>query len=70
MPALQMVAAAAPVDERISWRARGDISGGVHRGSELGAAVSTKAVWWGIRLGSLLTHLFVPFGGLCAVYVW
>jgi len=24
---------AVPVDERISWRARGDIGGGVHRGS-------------------------------------
>jgi len=34
--ALQTVAAAAPADERISWRARGDIGGGVHRGSELG----------------------------------
>jgi len=39
------VAAAAPADERIYWRARGDIGGGMHRGSELGAAASTKAVW-------------------------
>jgi len=31
MPALQMVAAAAPVDKRISWRARSDIGGGVQR---------------------------------------
>jgi len=38
MPALQMVAAAAPADEHISWRAKGDIGSGVHRGSELGAA--------------------------------
>jgi len=63
MPSLQAVAvavaAAAPADERISWRARGDIGGGVHRGSELGAAASTKAVLWGMRLASLLTHLFV-----------
>jgi len=26
--------------------------------SELGAAASTKAVWWDLRLASLLTHLF------------
>jgi len=45
MPLLQAVAAAAPADERISWRARGDIGGGVHRGSEVRAAASTKAVW-------------------------
>ena len=58
MPSLQAVAAAAPANERISWRARGDIGGGVQRGcSELGAAASTKAVWWGLRLASLLTHL-------------
>jgi len=61
MRSLQVVAAAAMADERISWQARGDIGGGVHRGSlgdselrttlaghsELGAAASTKAVWWG-----------------------
>jgi len=57
MCALQAIAAAAPADARISWRARGEISGGVHRGSELGAAASTKAVWWGMRLASPLTHL-------------
>jgi len=53
---------------------RGDISGGVHRGSlgdselcmtfaghsELGAAASTKAEWWDMRLASLLTHLLPP----------
>jgi len=27
--------------------------------SELGALVSTMAIWWGMRLASLLTHLFV-----------
>ena len=27
--------------------------------SELGAAASTKAVWWDLRLASLLTHLFM-----------
>jgi len=27
--------------------------------SELGAAASRKAVWWDLRLASLLTHLFV-----------
>jgi len=26
--------------------------------SELVAEASTKAVWWGMRLASLLTHLF------------
>ena len=26
---------------------------------ELRAAASTKAVWWGMRLASLLTHLFL-----------
>jgi len=52
------VAAAAPADECICWWARGDIGGGVQRGSELGAAASTKAVWWDWRLASLLTHLF------------
>ena len=26
--------------------------------SELGAAALLKAVWWGMRLASLLTHLF------------
>jgi len=31
MPSLQVVAAAALVDERISWRAGGDIGGGVQR---------------------------------------
>jgi len=29
------------------------------QGSELGAAASTKAIWWDMRLASLLTHLFV-----------
>jgi len=57
MPAPQTVAAAATADERICWRARVDIGCGVHRGSELGTAASTKAVWWGMRLASLLTHL-------------
>jgi len=53
------VAAAAPADERICWRARGGIGGGVQRGSELGAASSAnKAVWWDLRLASLLKHLF------------
>jgi len=37
-------------------------SGGSRRGSvghsELGAAASRKAVWWDLRLASLLTHLF------------
>jgi len=63
MPALQAVAAAAPADERILWWARGDIGGGVHRGSELGAVASLKAVWWGMRLARLLTHLFVSLYG-------
>jgi len=27
--------------------------------SELGAATSTKALWWDLRLASLLTNLFV-----------
>jgi len=29
--------AAAPADERICWWARGDIGGGVQRGSEVGS---------------------------------
>jgi len=47
MHALQVVAATTLADERISWWARGDIGGGMHRGVELGAAASTKAVWIG-----------------------
>jgi len=31
--------------------------------SELGAAPSHNAVWWGMRLASLLTHLFVSLYG-------
>jgi len=56
-----LVAAAALADECICWRARGDIGGGVQRRSELGAAALTKAVWWDLRLASLLTHSFVFF---------
>jgi len=37
------VAVAALTDERICWRVRGDVGGGVQRGSELGVAASTKA---------------------------
>jgi len=75
MPSLQAVAAAAPPDERSSWRARGDSVGVVHRGSsgdsklrtrlgghsEQAAAVSTKAVWWDLRFASLLTDTLVTF---------
>jgi len=35
--------------------ARGSVGG--H--SEVGAAASTKAVWWHLHLASLLTHLFL-----------
>jgi len=49
-----VVAAAAPVDDRISWCARGDISSDMHRGSELGAAASTTAIWWNLHFASLL----------------
>jgi len=73
MRSLQAVAAVAPADERISWRARGDSGGGVQRGSlgirnyervsggysELGAAASTKTVWWHLRPASLLTRLML-----------
>jgi len=59
-------------DKRISWWARGDIGGSVHRGSlgdselcttlnghsELGAAALTKAIWWDLRLASLLCTCF------------
>jgi len=31
---------------------------GIRNYAELGAAASTKAVWWDLRLASLLTHLF------------
>ena len=53
------VAVAAPADERICWRAMGDIRGGVQRGSELGTVASNKPVWWDLRIASLLTHKFV-----------
>jgi len=33
--------------------------------SELGAAASTKAVWWDLRVASLLTHLFTSL-----IYLW
>jgi len=57
---------AAAADEHISWRARGDIGGGVHQGSELGAAAaSTKAIWWDLHLASLLTHLFFVCFSVC-----
>jgi len=59
MPALQTVAAAAPADERISWRSRCDIGGGMQRVSELGAAASTTPYGGGMRLASLLMHLFL-----------
>jgi len=62
---------AAPADEHISWWARGDIGSGVQQGSlrdselcttlaghsELGAAALLKAIWWDLRLASLLMHL-------------
>jgi len=66
MPALKTVAAAAPADECILWRARGDIVGGMHRGPEVGAVASTMAVWWGMRLSSLVMHLFK----LCASFTY
>jgi len=56
MPTLQVVAAAATADERISWQARGDISGGVHQGSELGRRRQLRP-HGDIRLASLLTQL-------------
>jgi len=60
MPALQMVASVAPADERISWRARGDIGSGMHQGLEgTGAASLTKAVWWGMRLANLFLRYVV-----------
>jgi len=75
MHSRQADAAAALVDERICWRARDDIGDGVHGArcslgdlelcktfaghSELGAAVSTKAIWWDLCLASLLMHLFL-----------
>jgi len=39
---------------------------GIDRGlvgqSELGATASRKAIWWYLRLTSLLAHLFAVFG--------
>jgi len=32
--------------------------------SELGAPALLKAVWWGMRLASVLTHLFLIIGQL------
>jgi len=52
--------AAAPGEAR--WGSRNwvaSLSGAV--GIKLGAAASRKAVWWDLRLASLLTHLFVSF---------
>ena len=54
-----LVAAAAPADEHICYRARGDIGGSVRGRSELGPAALTKAVWWGMCLASLLMHLII-----------
>ena len=60
------VVAVVPADEHICCRVRGDISGGVHRGSELGSGALTVwrtvfPVWRGMRLASLLMHLFLFF---------
>jgi len=53
---------AAAADGRISWLARGDFGGlralaRLNGQSESGVAASRKAVWWDLRLASLLTHL-------------
>jgi len=38
--------------------------------SELGAAVLLKAVWWDLRLASLLTHLFLVFVVINEYYMY
>jgi len=67
---------AAAADEHISCLARDDVGSGVHRGSledlelrmrlgrhlELQAAL-LKAIWWDLRLASLLMHLFCVYYG-------
>jgi len=37
--------------------------------SELGAAASRKAVWWDLRLASLLTHLFFSSAFQCTLNI-
>jgi len=41
-----------------SWKQISKPAATIGGQSELQAAVSTKAVWWDLRLTSLLTHLF------------
>jgi len=41
-----------------SWKQISKLAATLGGQSELWAAVSTKAVWWDLRLASLLTHLF------------
>jgi len=40
-------------------RRRAAMRVGIRNYAELGVAASTKAVWWDLRLASLLTHLLV-----------
>jgi len=52
---------------RLAWSHGGGITSGIYAApnwmqarlqSELGAEALLKAVWWDLRLASLLTHLF------------
>ena len=48
--------------DAILWDRMEDACGGLVGQSELRAAALLKAVWWDLRLASLLTHLFVFYG--------
>ena len=41
-----------------SWKQISKLAATLGGQSELWAAVSTKAIWWDLRLASLLMHLF------------
>jgi len=66
MRSLQAVAAAAPTDERISWRARGDIGGGVDQCSLGDSELPTCSL--GIQNWGRWCRLR-PYGGICILQV-
>jgi len=57
-----------PRDESLRWKG---CLRAWHGHWELGAAALLKAVWWGMRLASLLTHLYLYFFVFCVSwYFW
>jgi len=64
MRSLQAIAAAAPSDECISWWARGDIGGGVDRGS-LGDSVLRMTLGGHSELQ--VAALLKVYGGACVL---